>query len=86
MRRATLFRWASTSRAHGMPHPAALERRGYRRVRRHPRWPDSWLMVQHPMSPRDAEARGWPDPTPADAEATVTGAARWSCLPTARRS
>ena len=40
------FRWASETRAHGMPTPAALERRGYRRVRRHPRWWASWLMVR----------------------------------------
>jgi hypothetical protein len=41
---ARLFRWASESRAHGMPTPATLERRGYRRVREHPRYPGCWLM------------------------------------------
>lgn len=41
-----IFRWASETRAVGLPALAALERLGWRRVRRHPRWPDSWLMTR----------------------------------------
>lgn len=46
IRALILFRWASETRAHGMPTPASLARRGWRKVRRHPWWPTSWLMVK----------------------------------------
>ncbi len=32
------FRWVSPGRRHGMPTPASLARKGWRPVRRHPRW------------------------------------------------
>jgi len=38
------FRWASELRAHGMPRPASLERRGWVRVCEHPRFPGTWLL------------------------------------------
>ena len=40
------WRWANERRVNGMPTPEELEADGYRRVRRHPFWPLSWLMVR----------------------------------------
>lgn len=42
----TEYRWANEAGAHGMPTPAQCEADGYRRVRQHPFWPASWLMVR----------------------------------------
>src|SRR5262245_25623223 len=40
----THFRWASLSRANGLPHPDELFEKGWVIVARHPRWHDSFLM------------------------------------------
>jgi len=39
-----VFRWASESRAHGLPTPTELEFIGWTRVAQHPLYEQSWLM------------------------------------------
>ena len=48
----TEYRWANERRAHSMPTPEELEAEGYVRVKRHPNYETSWLMVrQGPAAP-----------------------------------
>lgn len=42
--RVRVFRWACDPPRMGMASLRRLERRGWRRVREHPRYPGSWLM------------------------------------------
>ena len=48
----TEYRWANERRIHAMPTPEELEQEGYVRVKRHPNYETSWLMVrQGPAAP-----------------------------------
>ena len=42
------FCWANDAGRLGLSRPEALEAQGWTRVRRHPRWHDSWLMRKDP--------------------------------------
>lgn len=45
-RRTTWYRWASDPPRFGMASLRVALRRGWRRVREHPRFPGSWLVVK----------------------------------------
>lgn len=53
---ATLYRWASETGAHGMPHPEEAEYLGYVKCSHHPRYEGTWLMRKEEDDERPTDA------------------------------